>query len=179
MSSNTIATMTSTNRCPITLTPTNPRPLHPIRDLLIQTPRHPIMRPIKPQIFNLMIPLHPRSLLQPPRQLSRQLPKNPNLPPNNLLHPTIRHMSHQILDKPLLHPIIKDPFPKRTRGNEILLADLRQERDGMAREVAVHFIQVDGPLAKTNRLDARDVVRARALTEERQSSPCGNRRVVR
>jgi hypothetical protein len=162
--------MTPTYWCPVTLTPTNPRPLHPIRQLLLLTPRHPIMRPIKAQIPNPIMPLHPSSLLQPHRQIPRHLPKDPNLPFNNLLHPTVLHMSRHILHKPFLRPVVENPLPQRTRSHEILFADLGQERDGVAGEVAVHFIQVDGPLAEADGLDARDVVGARALVEERHAA---------
>jgi len=40
----------------------------------------------------------------------------------------------------------------------------------VAGEVVVHFIQVDGPLVEADGLDARDVVGARALVEERHAA---------
>jgi len=74
--------MSPSSRSPIALHNAIPhmrRGLHPISMLLALLLRKPIVRPIKRQIRNTRMPLDARRLLQPARQIARDLAENGNL----------------------------------------------------------------------------------------------------
>ena len=72
-------------------------------------------------------------------------------------------MTRHGLDEALLGAIIKDLLPQRTWVAEVLLADLGEERDGGANEVAVGLVKVDAPVAELNRLDRGEIAWSTAL----------------
>lgn len=79
-------------------------------------------------------------------------------------------MARDILDPSLLGLGIEDPLPQGARGIEVLLADLGEEGDGVSSEVSMELVQADSAFAEMDRLDRADVVRSRALVEERHTS---------
>lgn len=129
--------------------------------------RQAIVRALKVNLEILSYPLTPRRLLQPRREIIRYFSKDSDLALNDFFLLAIRHMPRNILNESLLRLTIKDLFPQRTRSIEVLSADLRQESDGIAGEMSMQLIQIDGVLAEVNRLDGREVVWPASLIEER------------
>ena len=144
--------------------------LHPIRILISIFPRHSIVAPIKPQPSNPLIPLNPRRLLKPRRNIIAHLPKNSKHALLDLLITTIRNMPRYIPHKSLARPFVPDLLPQRARRVEVLRPDLAQERDCLADKVRVHSIQIDSAVAEGNRLDRGQIIGPGALVVEGHSA---------
>ena len=139
--------MSTSSRSPIALHNAIPhmrRGLHPISMLLTLLLRKPIMRPIKRQIRNTRMPLDPRRLFQPARQIARDLAENGYLALDDVFFAAGAHVARDVLDEALFGGVVHDFLPESAGGVEVFRADFGEEGYGAGDEVGVGFVEVWG-----------------------------------
>lgn len=141
--------------------------VHPIRctDRFILA-AHTVMATVKDKVPDPIIPSDASCLFKPGSQIVRDLAKDGNLSPDDLLFATGTHMTGNIADEALLRSIVKDSLPQSPRLHKVLRADLREEADGLARKFAVCLVDVDAAGVELDGLDGGEIVRSRALVVE-------------
>ncbi len=137
--------MSPSRRRPIALhnaIPNVRRRLHPISMLLALLLRKPIMRSIKRQIRNTLVPLNPRRLLQTASKIPRNLAENGDLALDDVFFAAGAHVARDVLDEALFGGVVHDFVPEGAGGVEVFRADFGEEGYGAGDEVGVDFVEV-------------------------------------
>lgn len=79
----------------------------------------------------------------------------------------ILHVTRNIADEAFTGWFIPDFLPEGARSVEVFRTDLGEEGDGIAGEVAVSLVKVNGSFAELDGLDRGKIVGAGSLVEER------------
>ena len=154
------------HRRTIVVRPTTRHAPHAIRSLPLLRPRHAIMRPVKPQLGNPGVPLDARRLLQPRGQIPADLAEDGDLALDDLGLRDGRHVARDVGDEALPGCGVEDVLPELAGRVEVFGPDLGQECHGVADELAVQLVEVDGALAEADGGDGAEVVGAGTLVAE-------------
>lgn len=118
---------------------------------------------IEPQARNAVVALDARGLLQPRGQVLAHFAQHGNLALDDVLFFAIGHVPGDVVDEAPLGFLVENLLPQRAWGVEVLGPNFREKGDGRVGELTVLFIQIDGALSKTDRLDGREIVGAGTL----------------
>jgi hypothetical protein len=139
---------------------------HPIRVSVAGILGHTIVTSVERHVRNAIVPLDASSLLETGGNVWADFAEDGNLPLQDLLVRADLHLAGDVVDEALPGTIIEDLLPQRSWGMEILGSNLGQESDGVASEVTVSLVKIDGSLSKLDRIDRAQVVGASTLVVE-------------
>lgn len=127
---------------------------------------HAVVGAVEAEAGDALVAADARRLLEAGGQVVRDLAEDGDLALDDLLAAAGRHVAGDGRDEAVARALVPDALPQRARRDEVLGANLRQEGDGVADEVAVRLVDVDGARAELDGLDRREVGRAAALVVE-------------
>lgn len=118
------------------------------------------MSAIETQIRDAIVALYSGGLLEAGSKIIADFTEDAYLALDHFLVGTILHVTRNIANKALARALIPDALPEGTWGVEILRADLGKEGDGIARELAVGFVKVNGALPELDGLNGTEISKA-------------------
>ena len=127
---------------------------------------HAIVGTVEGQASNTRVALDAGSLLETRSHVLGDLAEDGDLALDDLLLRAVAHVARDVVDEALLGAFVEDLLPQGAGGLEVFGTDLGEEGDGLADEVAVRLVEVDGALAEGDWLDGAQVRWARALVVE-------------
>ena len=154
--------------CPIiTLTAFGPSPLrHAVGVPAFGVFGHAVVGAVESHIRDAVVALDASGLLYPRGEVSTDLAEDGNLALEYFLVGADRHLAGDVVDEALFGTVVKDLLPQCSGGIEVFGPNLGQEGDGIAGELVVDFVQLDGSLTELDRIDRAEVIWSRALVEE-------------
>lgn len=141
-------------------------PTHPIRIPQLLILRHPIMRTIEAQSGNPVVPHDARSFLQTSRDVIADFAENADMALDDFFVGAVGYVAGDVLDEALLGAFVPDALPQGAGGVEVFGPNFREEGYGLACEVALGFVEVDGAVAEPDGFDGADVIGSSALVVE-------------
>jgi hypothetical protein len=131
--------------------------VHAVGTLVASIISHGIVRAVEAQTGNARVALDTGSLLKTSGNVVGNLAEDTDLALDDFLDSAVAHVAADVADEALAGALIPDLLPQSARGVEVFGADLAQEADGLADEVAVDLAEVDGALAEGDGLDGAEV----------------------
>ena len=124
------------------------------------------MGAIEAHVLDAVVSLDPDCLLDAGSHVLGDFTEDGDLTLDHLGLSAACHVAGDIADETLLGAFIPDAFPEGAWSVEVFGADLAEEADGLADEVAVNLVEIHATVLEGDGLDGGEVVGAGALVVE-------------
>ncbi len=127
---------------------------------------HAVMSPVELHVLDAIVTLDASGLLESLGDVLTDFAEDGDLALQNLLVAAHLHLAGNVVDEAFSGRLVENLLPQGSWGIEILWPDLGQESNGLALEVAMGLVEVDGAFSELDGIDGRQVICSGTLVVE-------------
>lgn len=128
--------------------------------------RHAVVGAVEAEVGDAVVALDTGGLLHAGGEVLGDFAEDGDLALDDLFALAVGHVAGHVAHETLLGVFVEDLLVKDAWGVKVFGADFAKEGDGVAGELAMDLVEVDGALTELNGFDGREIIGSRALVEE-------------